>query len=84
MLLPLWGQEGALLLRVPFVPFHPCLSTQLFPHQILIPLPFDASPDPGQQTCQDGLVDPEGGGLDGEDSDICRDFVPHCGETRGE
>lgn len=33
-----------------------------------------------QPTCQDGLVDPEGGGFDGEDADICRDFVPHCRE----
>lgn len=36
-----------------------------------------------QPTCQDGLVHPEGGGFDGEDADVCRDFVPHCRE-RGE
>lgn len=33
-----------------------------------------------QPTCQDGLVNPESGGFDGEDADVCRDFVPHCRE----
>lgn len=35
-----------------------------------------------QPTCQDGLVNPEGGGFDGKDADVCGDFVPNCRESR--
>lgn len=38
---------------------------------------------PLEPTCQDGLVNPEGGRFDREDADVCGDFVPNCGE-RGE
>lgn len=54
----------------------------LEPHPCPPSFSLSASSHPGQRTCQDGLVNPEGGGFDGEDADVCGDFVPHCGESR--
>lgn len=82
--LPLRSQQGALLLAVLFPP-----STVSFlsvhpapPWQTVIPTPLDASSHPAQHTCQDRLVHPERGGLDGKDADIGWDLVPHCGQSR--
>lgn len=80
-MLPLWSQERALLLASlctwNFTPACPPALTL----QTLTPCP-PMHPPRQARTCQDGLVNPEGGGFDGEDADICRDFVPHCGESR--
>lgn len=62
--------------------FQPCLSASAYSSDPHPPPPMH--PPPQAQTCQDGLVNPKGGGFDGEDTDVCRDFVPHCGESREE